>query len=273
MIRRVRLITGLILFTYVTTHLLNHALGLISYQTMEDGRHWFLLLWRNPVGTLALYGAMLTHFLLALWAIYDRRNLRYGLGDGAQLALGISIPLLLALHIVGTRLAHEFAGTDDNYAYVLLAHFRFAPELFYFQTMALFSAWVHGCMGLYYWLRLKQWYGRAVPVLFSMALLLPVLSLLGYIDGGQEVLALYQDPAWKKAIMAGIGPPNREIAAELTAMAATMRWIVVGGVLASLIARGLRAFLLRRKGVVRITYPDGQVHAILPGYHAARCQP
>lgn len=265
MIRRVRLITGLILFTYVTTHLLNHALGLISYQTMEDGRHWFLLLWRNPVGTLALYGAMLTHFLLALWAIYDRRNLRYGLGDGAQLALGISIPLLLALHIVGTRLAHEFAGTDDNYAYVLLAHFRFAPELFYFQTMALFSAWVHGCMGLYYWLRLKQWYGRAVPVLFSMALLLPVLSLLGYIDGGQEVLALYQDPAWKKAIMAGIGPPNREIAAELTAMAATMRWIVVGGVLASLIARGLRAFLLRRKGVVRITYPDGQVHAILPG--------
>jgi adenylate cyclase len=264
-IRRVRLITGLILFVYVTTHLLNHALGLISYQAMEDGRHWFHILWRNPLGTLALYGALLTHFGLALWAIYDRRNLRYGVGEGAQLALGISIPLLLALHIVGTRGAHEFAGTDDNYAYVLLAHFRFSPELFYFQTLALFSAWIHGCIGLYYWLRLKPWYGRASTVLFAAALLLPVFSLLGYIDGGQEVLALYKDPAWRKAIMAGIAPPNRQIAAELTALAATMRWVVVGGVLTALIARGLRAFVMRRKGVIRITYPDGQVLAILPG--------
>lgn len=265
MIRRLRLITGLILFVYVTTHLVNHALGLISYQTMEDGRQWFLALWRNPIGTLALYGALITHFLLALWAIYDRRNLRYTVGEGFQLAFGISIPLLLALHIVGTRGAHELAGTDDNYAYVLLAHFRFAPELFYFQTIALFSAWVHGSIGLYYWLRLKPWYAKASPYLFATALLLPVLSLLGYIDGGQEVLALYKDPAWKKAIMAGINPPTGQIAADLTAQAATMRWVVVGGVVTALLARGLRAFVMRRKGVVHITYPDGQVHAILPG--------
>lgn len=110
MTRRLRLITGLILFAYVTTHLLNHALGLISYQAMEDGRQWFLIVWRNPLGTLALYGALLTHFALAMWAIYGRRNLRFGIGEGIQLALGISIPLLLALHIVGTRGAHLVAG-------------------------------------------------------------------------------------------------------------------------------------------------------------------
>ena len=265
MIRRLRLITGLILFAYVTTHLLNHVLGLISYQAMEEGRQWFLFLWRNPFGTFALYGALLTHFLLAMWAIFERRNLRYGIRDGTQLALGISIPLLLALHIVGTRGAHEFAGTDDNYAYVLLAHFRFAPELFYFQTVALFSAWVHGCIGLYYWLRLKAWYSNALPVLFATAVLLPVLALLGYIEGGREILTLYQDPVWKKAIMASIGPPNRQIAAELTALAATVRWIVIGSVIAALVARGIRAFVMRRKGVIRITYPDGQVHTILPG--------
>ncbi len=265
MIRRLRLITGLILFVYVTTHLLNHTLGLISYQAMEEGRQWFLVLWRNPLGTLALYGALLTHFALALWAIYDRRNLRYGIGEGVQLALGISIPLLLALHIVGTRGAFQLAGTNDNYAYVLLAHFQFDIQLFYLQTIALFSAWVHGCIGLYYWLRLKSWYGDISLALFAVALLLPVFSVLGYIDGGQEVVALYQDPAWKRAIMAGINPPKGQIAAELTALAAIVRWVVVGGVVTALVARGLRAFYMRRKGVVRITYPDGLVHTILPG--------
>lgn len=46
--RRLRLISGIVLFTYLTTHFLNHALGLISLEAMEDGRIWFLRLWRNP---------------------------------------------------------------------------------------------------------------------------------------------------------------------------------------------------------------------------------
>ena len=43
-IRRLRLITGSILFTYLATHLLNHSLGLISLDAMEAGRAWFLTL-------------------------------------------------------------------------------------------------------------------------------------------------------------------------------------------------------------------------------------
>jgi hypothetical protein len=49
-IRRTRIVTGLVLFTYLTTHLLNHSLGLISLDAMEAGREWFLALWRNPYG-------------------------------------------------------------------------------------------------------------------------------------------------------------------------------------------------------------------------------
>ncbi|MGH7355581.1 MAG: hypothetical protein ACRELS_13520 [Candidatus Rokuibacteriota bacterium] len=64
---RVRRVTcGLILLTYLTTHFLNHALGVISLDAMERGRVWFLLLWRNPVATVALYGALITHALLGL---------------------------------------------------------------------------------------------------------------------------------------------------------------------------------------------------------------
>src|SRR5262245_29484891 len=116
LVRRLRLATGLVLFFYVTTHLLNHTLGLISVDALEWGRHYFLLLWGvNPLATPVLYGALLIHFLLALWAIYQRRRLRMPAGEAAQLLLGIAIIPMLTRHVVGTRLAFEYAGVNDSY--------------------------------------------------------------------------------------------------------------------------------------------------------------
>ena len=63
-VRVVRLGAGLILLAYLTTHFLNHALGIVSLDAMEAGRVWFLLLWRNPVATTSLYAALITHALL-----------------------------------------------------------------------------------------------------------------------------------------------------------------------------------------------------------------
>src|SRR6058998_3800247 len=100
---RLRLWSGCVLFLYVTLHLANHALGLISLDAMEAGRVWFLRLWRNPLGTAALYTALLVHPLLALWSIYRRRTLRMPAWETAQLVLGLLIPPLLAGHIIGTR--------------------------------------------------------------------------------------------------------------------------------------------------------------------------
>jgi adenylate cyclase len=76
MVRRIRLWSGLVLFAYVGTHLANHALGLVSLAAMEGGRVWFIALWRNPIGTVALYGAFVTHLGLVLWSLYLRRRLR-----------------------------------------------------------------------------------------------------------------------------------------------------------------------------------------------------
>ena len=85
MVRRIRLITGLVLLGYVTSHLLNHALGVHSLGAMEWGRTWFLAIWRSPVGTFALYGSLLGHFTLSLYGIYERRRLRMSPGEIAQL--------------------------------------------------------------------------------------------------------------------------------------------------------------------------------------------
>ena len=76
LVRRLRLGAAFVLLTYLILHFTNHALGLISLDAMEAGRWWFLALWRSAPGTLALYGAIAVHGVLALWLLYQRRTLR-----------------------------------------------------------------------------------------------------------------------------------------------------------------------------------------------------
>src|SRR5262245_46157340 len=95
LVRRAWLWSGLVLFTYVATHLANHALGLLSLEAMETGRHWFLMVWRPPLGTVALYGALSTHIALVLRSLYQRRHFRLPAWEGIQLLLGLAIPPLL----------------------------------------------------------------------------------------------------------------------------------------------------------------------------------
>ena len=195
-VRRVWLWSGLVLFTYVATHLANHALGLISLEAMETGRDWFLLVWRHPVGTVALYGALSAHVVLALSSLYQRRHFRLPAWEALQLLLGLSIPPLLVAHIVGTRLSHAWFNTSDSYTRLVLAYWQFRPDLGAKQAILLVLAWVHGCMGLHFWLRLKPWYPRVVSLLFGIALLVPVLALLGFAQAGREVSRLSQEEGW-----------------------------------------------------------------------------
>ena len=178
-VRRIRLVSGLVLLTYLATHFINHALGLISLEAMEAGRIWFLALWRNSLATVVLYGALATHLGLAFYSLYRRRHLRMPLWEALQLVLGLTIPLFLAAHIAGTRLAHELFDVKDSYALIVLSLWNVTPLNGIRQAILVIVAWMHGCIGLHFWLRLRPWYSRVVPIFFSVALLLPVLALLG----------------------------------------------------------------------------------------------
>ena len=145
---RLRLWSGCVLVLYVTLHLANHALGLISLDAMEAGRVWFVGLWRNPLGTAALYTSLLVHPLLALWSLYRRRTLRMPAWEATQVLLGLAIPPLLAAHIVGTRLAYEWYGQVDAYSRVVLVLWELRPEAGARQATVLIIAWLHGCVGL-----------------------------------------------------------------------------------------------------------------------------
>ena len=74
--RRLRLVSGLVMLAYITIHLLNHALGIISLAVAESGLRFEMAFWRTPMMTLLLYGAVAIHFLLALWTLYSRPDWR-----------------------------------------------------------------------------------------------------------------------------------------------------------------------------------------------------
>jgi adenylate cyclase len=258
LVRRSRLGAAFVLLAYLVLHFINHALGLVSLNAMETGRWWFIALWRSTPGTLALYGALTVHGILALWLLYDRRTLRMPLWEATQYALGLSLPALLVAHVVGTRIAWWRFGAEDPYSRVLLGLWLLTPEVGARQSVAVLLAWLHACIGLHFWLRFRPWYPRAAPWFFAVALLLPALALLGFVSAGREVAARAKTPGWSEAMLRAANAPDPAEAAHLLAI----RRGFLDGYLIALIgvmaARGTRRVLERRRSV-RITYPSGRV--------------
>jgi adenylate cyclase len=253
LVRRLRLASGLVLLAYLATHFANHALGLVSLDQMEDGREWFLLLWRNPLGTAALYGSLIVHGLLAFWSLYRRRTLRMPAWEAAQLALGLAIPPLLVSHIVGTRLAHTLFEVTDSYARTVLTLWHLDPWGGARQTLVLIVAWTHACIGLHFWLRLRPWYGPAALTLYSVALLLPALALLGFASAGREAALLARTPGFTESVI-GTSAAERTTLGRISDNVRAGYFLALAAVL---VARWVR---LRRERAnqIRFTYPGGR---------------
>ena len=235
--------------------MLNHALGLISLDAMNDGRVWFLALWRNPAGTALLYTSLLTHFSLALWSLYQRRHLRIPLWEALQLTLGLSIPPLLSLHFVGTRMQHEWFGVDDSYSLLVLTLWHAPPWDGLKQATLITVAWLHGCIGFHFWLRLRPWYRRVAPIFLGCALLLPVLGLLGFTQAGHEVDSLVaRNPDWIAQVVQQSNVPPRSQRESLYRLDDAIVATYVLAVILTLLARIARD-IFERRSRIRIRYP------------------
>jgi adenylate cyclase len=266
LIRRLRLASGLVMFAYVTTHFVNHSLGLISLDLMDRALERIYKVWASELGTLALYGAFSIHYCLALWALWQRRSLKMPFAEALQLVLGFCIPFILTAHVLHTRIADTYFDADYGYYSTLLYNYYvLEPWAGLLQLTVLVIAWVHAVIGLRFSLKLKPWYERWQPLLFAFALLMPTLAILGYAEGGREVLAMAADPAWVAQLQKA--HPNAAPAdvATIEALIAWVRIGFLGALLAVLLARVLRWHWQRRLGVVRLTYPSGRVVEILPG--------
>ncbi|HEX9768619.1 MAG TPA: adenylate/guanylate cyclase domain-containing protein [Kiloniellales bacterium] len=265
MVRRVRLWSGLVLLAFVLTHYLNHALGLVSLEALAAGREVFLWLWRSLAGTLILYGALVVHMALAFWGIYQRRRLAMPTWEAVQLAFGLAIPPLLVLHILGNRLAQELFGTNDSYVYDLLIYFVFQPVLLVKQVAVMLLVWLHACIGLHYWLRIKPAYRRILPVAYALAVLVPTVSLAGVMVAGRDVIRLAQDQAWMTAATQRINFPADHDLQLIYAIENGFYLAFATALFMTLAARPLRAWWQRRHGIVTLTYPDGKRVSVVRG--------
>jgi adenylate cyclase len=266
MIRRLRLISGLVMLAYVTMHFVNHAMGLISLAAMGEVLWFVTLIWTTHPGQTLLYGSFLVHYGVSLWALWQRRSLRLSASELLQIALGFAIPILLARHVVGTRIADDFFHSDSAYYTRLLwTYFVNSPSHGYWQMVALVVAWTHAMLGLHFWLRIRPWYARVYATALAIAVLIPVLSLLGMIEAGRQVIALAGDPDWTRQAFAGMKLPSPEAQRALDAITNGLTWFFGGVVAAVLLARLARRAWQRRHGLVRIGYPDGRFVEVVPG--------
>ena len=247
--------SGLILFSYIGAHLLNHALGLISLDTAEAGMEIAIEVWYSPLGTLLLYGAAATHFVMALWAVYERRTFRLPPAELLRIALGFTLPILLIGHAASTRLAYEIFGLDADYARVVSNLWATGSQGWQLGLMA--PGWLHGCLGLHFAFSRRPLYRQLRFVLFAVALLLPVLSALGFLAMGRELAA---NPAVAAAALEYLSPENdaQRLAIEQWKNGLLNGYFSIIG--AAFIAREIRNLLeRRRKRLIAISYPGRTV--------------
>ena len=253
--RALRLASGVILFIYVALHLVNHALGLISIAVAERGLRIAVAVWQSPPGTLILYGAAGTHIALAFLALYQHRTLRMPPAELLRIALGLSIPTLLIVHAVGTRLAFELYNHPPDYAHVVWMLWHSGREGR--QIALLVPGWMHGCMGINFAFGKRAGYLRFRLPLFGAALLLPAFAVLGFLSMLKEVSLLAQDPAWVATTIVPLDDAQR---LALGNVHDGLLALYFGAIAAVFIARLARAFVEGRRGsLVSIGYPDRTV--------------
>mgnify|MGYP003676017501 CR=1 FL=1 len=258
--RRVHTLSGLVLFTYVATHLLNHAAGILSIEALLTSGKWFMIFWHQALPTAALYSALTLHLAIALVAIFRRDSLRgMSRAEIAQLTLGLSIPVFLINHAMGTRALDEFFDADPSYLYVQLVVWKFAPHYIVSQTLLLLTSWIHGCIGLHLWLRFKPGYRRLLPLWLTLAVMVPTLSLAGFVASGMEVLRMAEDSAWLGFVLKSFALPRGAEQQAFLTWVRTVEYSYYGLVLLAFAARSVRLHILKKtEPDVTLTYHTGQ---------------
>ncbi|NEJ92477.1 adenylate/guanylate cyclase domain-containing protein [Rhizobium ruizarguesonis] len=268
-IRRARLGSGLVIFIFVLLHLSNHAIGLISVTAADKAAHLFLAIWRNPLGTAIFYSSVLTHIALVLRAIYMRRSLVMPKGEMAQIVLGLLIPLLLLDHVIGTRIAHEFYGYIDDYETVVGMLWIRNPANGARQALGVVAVWIHGCIGIHFWLRYRSWYPDFAPLLLALAILVPVLSLLGFVEMGRTLAdPSYQQSMTVSAYKEGVNTryaSNPEVHRQVAMIRAGLYGAFSASLLIVVAARARRK-LKERLDQVAVNYPGGEVIRVPRGF-------
>ena len=253
------------MLAFVICHLTAHCFLLISVEDAESVLTALMYPWRTLLGTGILVAAFVVHYSNGLWSIYIRRSLRLNRWELAQLALGLCIPFLLMVHVVGTRIAESTLDVTIYYNTVFIGQWLHRSWLATVQVIALVTVWIHACIGIHYWLRTKPWYPSWRPAFFIYGLLLPTLAVAGYISGGNQVVREAKaDPDFVRnsAEDSNITPGAAEAVDHMVAAGLALSF---GLTLLPFAGRAAREFSYRRRKPPVLSHANGRSIPMLPG--------
>jgi adenylate cyclase len=264
-VRQVRLTCGLILFAYLISHFLNHALGIISPEALAAGAIYHTTFWQYLPIAVIFYSAAIVHMSLGIWSLYERREFRWRSIEPLQLVLGLCIPVMIISHIIGIRLSQTLFDTEKLYPQVLYSNWVASSGRLWLMLAIINVAWVHGCIGLYLWLRLKPLFKATAPFWLACAVLLPALAMLGFYQGGRTVAQQSQTQQWQAD---NLTPPHVDTAPHQQFLDQVVTYFLTGylallGLM--IVGRGARLLNERRGGLIRLSYDDGKTIRIPRG--------
>ncbi|MBT6097288.1 MAG: 2Fe-2S iron-sulfur cluster binding domain-containing protein [Marinovum sp.] len=263
LIRRARMYSGLVIFLYVTVHLVNHSMGLISLEVMEGLRQRVSAFNRNIVVSLTLYGALLVHTLLGFHHLLTRRSFKMSAKDWTQLVTSFALPLVLLPHIFASGYTPRFKDAQTSYKVVLDGMLEDGG--IYFMGLFVIFVWVHGIIGITSMIKFHPVYQKYKNAFLVVSWLLPILAVLGAVTASKE---LATDIENNKIIMEQVYA-EANIGKELEAELMQTSDLLMVNYLFILLGVTLFVFVLHqvRKAFrkIKITYPNGKEVRVAKG--------
>ena len=257
-VRRSRTISGCILFFYAFTHLLNHSLGLISLDTMEQGRAIFLRFWRHDVLFYVLYGALSIHFLLGVYALARRRSFRMSRKEWIRNSCAVLIPFFLASHLSITLWGSRFLGLNDSYAFMIISTYIFDPFGYIILGLMLMLVWTHGSIGIIGLIEFREFYSKRRGLFQGLILGLPLIAYGGYIRASIELSEASQSNPITILELISNSNFTAEIGEKIVSLSDLLQFLVYPILLSLFVAfYFIRNLLEKRFNSIQVQYTDG----------------
>jgi len=129
----------------------------------------------------------------------------------------------------------------------------------------LIIAWVHGSIGLYFWLRMKRFSNARHRFLLAAAVLVPTLAMLGLYQAGRTVIRDGTSAQWQAD---NLSPRQVGTPAQGEVLDTVVDYLLIGylGLIGLvLLGRGARALNERRGGMIRLSYGNGRTVRVPKG--------
>ena len=190
-LKRIRLYSGVILFFYALSHLMNHSINVFSLEAADYVKeNYFRLVWKSQVGTILLYGSFLTHVPLGIMSIMTKKSFKISLREWLQIVFIILAMFVLVQHVASmyifTRSFDSELPYSALFSAILLVPEELAASTVLFSLMTIFI-WVHGSIGVHTALKYRmKSYSKHFKKIMAVYLGVPTLGLFGFWAGLKE---------------------------------------------------------------------------------------